>query len=201
MLRSGVPCGADIDKYVASLSQVSTATQQIKQRNAGSGLAVLDRCPIKWEDVKWLRERWTGPLVIKGVLSGSDAQRAVDVGANGVVVSNHGGRQLDGVAPSILALPEVVATVGRSCEVFMDGGIRRGTDVVKALALGAKAVLVGRSYLWGLAVDGAFGVERILRIYQTDVARTLRLLGASALSDLDLSYLRTDLGILPSLLG
>jgi isopentenyl diphosphate isomerase/L-lactate dehydrogenase-like FMN-dependent dehydrogenase len=140
-------------------------------------------------------------LVIKGVLSGSDAQRAVDVGANGVVVSNHGGRQLDGVAPSILALPEVVATVGRSCEVFMDGGIRRGTDVVKALALGAKAVLVGRSYLWGLAVDGAFGVERILRIYQTDVARTLRLLGASALSDLDLSYLRTDLGILPSLLG
>ncbi len=109
--------------------------------------AALSGANVTWEDLRWIREAWKGPIVVKGVLTGGDARCAMDAGAAGVVVSNHGGRQLDGVAPSLRALPEVVGAVGGKLEVFMDGGIRRGTDVVKAICMGARAVLCGRAYI------------------------------------------------------
>jgi L-lactate dehydrogenase (cytochrome) len=126
--------------------------------------------------------------VIKGLLTGDDARRAVDAGAAAVVVSNHGGRQLDGVSPSLRALPEVVAAVGGQVEVLMDGGIRRGSDIVKAICLGAKAVLCGRAYAYGLAAAGEAGVTRALEILRADVDRTLKLLGCTSIAALDRSY-------------
>jgi len=136
----------------------------------------------------WIRKHWTGPIVIKGLLTGDDARRAVDAGAAAVVVSNHGGRQLDGVSPSLRALPEVVAAVGGQVEVLMDGGIRRGSDIVKAICLGAKAVLCGRAYAYGLAAAGEAGVTRALEILRADVDRTLKLLGCTSIAALDRSY-------------
>src|SRR5262249_38527370 len=112
--------------------------------------ALLERTIVTWADFGWIRAAWRGPIVVKGIHTGDDARRAADVGADAVVVSNHGGRQLDGVPASISALPEVVAAVGNRLEVLVDGGVRRGSDVVKAMCLGARAVLVGRAYAWGL---------------------------------------------------
>lgn len=150
--------------------------------------AALERSTVAWEDLKWIREAWNGPLVIKGVLTGEDARRAVDAGSDAIVVSNHGGRQLDGVAATLQALPEVVAAVGGRAETLLDGGIRRGADVVKALALGARAVLVGRAYAYGLAAAGGAGVARAIEILRDDVVRTLRLLGCHDTRALDRSY-------------
>ena len=150
--------------------------------------AALEQSVVCWEDLRWIRDAWGGPIAIKGVLSGDDARRAVDTGADAVVVSNHGGRQLDGVAPTLEALPEVVAAVGQRTEVLLDGGIRRGSDVVKALCLGARAVLVGRAYAYGLGAAGEAGVARALEILRTDVLRTLKLLGCRAVAELGPSY-------------
>jgi L-lactate dehydrogenase (cytochrome) len=141
-----------------------------------------------WEDIAWVRDNWDGPLLIKGLLTADDARRAADLGATGVVVSNHGGRQLDGAPATISCLPEVVAAVGSDIEVLLDSGIRRGSDVVKALALGAKAVLVGRPAVWGLAVGGHAGVERMLTIIRNELVRTMRLLGARSVHELDPSW-------------
>jgi L-lactate dehydrogenase (cytochrome) len=151
--------------------------------------AALAECALTWEDLKWIRAVWRGPIIIKGILTGDDARRAVDEGASAVVVSNHGGRQLDSVSSTIRALPEVVSVVKGQLEILMDGGIRRGSDIVKALCLGARAVLVGRAYAYGLAAAGAPGVARALEILRNDVERTLRLLGCPAVSALDASYL------------
>ena len=151
--------------------------------------ASLARSVVTWNDLRWIREVWTGPIVIKGVLSADDARRAVDEGAAAVVVSNHGGRQLDSVPATIEALPEIVRAVGGETEVLIDGGIRRGSDIVKALCLGARAVLIGRAYAYGLAAAGEPGVARALEILRSDVERTLRLLGCSSVSELDPSYL------------
>jgi L-lactate dehydrogenase (cytochrome) len=150
--------------------------------------AALASAAVTWEDLKWIRSLWPGPLVIKGVLTGEDARRAVDEGAAAVVVSNHGGRQLDGVRPSLRALPEVVAAVNGQAEVLMDGGVRRGSDIVKAVCLGARAVLCGRGYAYGLAAAGQAGVTRALQILRADVERTLRLLGCPSIAALDGSY-------------
>jgi isopentenyl diphosphate isomerase/L-lactate dehydrogenase-like FMN-dependent dehydrogenase len=150
--------------------------------------AALAASAVKWEDLRWIREQWRGPIVVKGVLTGEDAKRAVDEGAAAVSVSNHGGRQLDCVQPSIRALPEVVASVNGQAEVWMDGGIRRGSDIVKALCLGARAVLCGRAYAYALAAAGEAGVSRAIAILRTDVERTVRLLGCPAVQDLDRSY-------------
>ena len=150
--------------------------------------AALARAAVTWDDLGWIRKHWTGPIVIKGLLTGDDARRAVDAGAAAVVVSNHGGRQLDGVSPSLRALPEVVAAVGGQVEVLMDGGIRRGSDIVKAICLGAKAVLCGRAYAYGLAAAGEAGVTRALEILRADVDRTLKLLGCTSIAALDRSY-------------
>jgi isopentenyl diphosphate isomerase/L-lactate dehydrogenase-like FMN-dependent dehydrogenase len=143
---------------------------------------------ITWEDLRWIRACWPGPIVIKGVLTGDDARRAVDEGASGVVVSNHGGRQLDGTPASLRALPEIVGAVGGRADVLMDGGIRRGSDAVKAICLGARAVLIGRPYIYGLAAAGEAGVARTLEILRADLERTLQLLGCPAVSGLDRGY-------------
>lgn len=150
--------------------------------------AALARAAVTWADLHWIREHWRGPIVVKGVLTGDDARRAVDEGAAAVVVSNHGGRQLDGVPASVKALPEVVKAVNGQVEVLMDGGIRRGTDVVKAICMGARAVLCGRAYAYGLAAAGEAGVTRAIEILRTDVERTLRLLGCPSIAALDRSY-------------
>jgi len=148
----------------------------------------LAQSTITWEDLKWIRDIWQGPVTVKGVLTGDDARRAIDVGASAIVVSNHGGRQLDTVPASLRALPEIVSAVNGQIEVLMDGGIRRGADIVKAICLGARAVLCGRAYAYGLAAAGQAGVARALEILREDLNRTLRLLGCPAISALDGSY-------------
>jgi len=147
--------------------------------------AALEQSVVSWADLRWIREIWKGPILIKGVLTAEDAERAVDAGAAAVIVSNHGGRQLDGVFPTLRALPGVVEAVRGRAEVLMDGGIRRGSDIVKALLLGARAVLVGRAYAYGLGAAGAAGVTRAIEILTADLHRTLRLLGCASLADLD----------------
>jgi L-lactate dehydrogenase (cytochrome) len=150
--------------------------------------AALAAAAVTWEDLRWLRQAWPGPIVVKGVLTAEDARRAVDEGAAAVVVSNHGGRQLDCVSATLRALPEVVAAVGDKTEVLMDGGIRRGSDIVKAICLGARAVLIGRGYAYGLAAAGEEGVTRAIQILIADLERTLRLLGCASIRELDRSY-------------
>jgi len=149
----------------------------------------LARSAVSWEDLSWIRQSWPGPIVIKGILIADDARRAIDEGAAAVVVSNHGGRQLDCVSPTIRALPEIVAAINGQAEVLMDGGVRRGSDIVKALCFGARAVLVGRAYAYGLAAAGYDGVKRALEILRADVERTMRLLGCGSVHELDPSYI------------
>ncbi|MBI2773856.1 MAG: alpha-hydroxy-acid oxidizing protein [Chloroflexi bacterium] len=146
--------------------------------------AMLERAAVGWDDFGWIREAWGGPIVAKGVHTGEDAERAIRAGADAIVVSNHGGRQLDGVAATLRVLPEVVAAVNGRAEVFLDGGIRRGSDVVKALCLGANAVLIGRAYAYGLGAAGGPGVSRAIEILRTDIVRTLKLLGCSSVAGL-----------------
>ena len=150
--------------------------------------AALAESAVTWADLKWVRALWKGPIVIKGVLTADDARRSLDEGAAAISVSNHGGRQLDGLPASLRALPEVVEAVQGRIEVWMDGGIRRGTDVAKAICLGAHAVLCGRAYAYGLAAAGEAGVDRAIDILRTDVERTLRLLGCPSVVDLDRSF-------------
>jgi L-lactate dehydrogenase (cytochrome) len=150
--------------------------------------SALAESAVTWADLRWIRELWRGPIVVKGVLTGDDARRAMDEGAAAISVSNHGGRQLDGVQASLRALPEVVEAVKGRIEVLMDGGIRRGTDIAKALCLGARAVLCGRAYAYGLAAAGETGVDRAIEILRTDLERTLRLLGCPSVAALDRSY-------------
>jgi pre-mycofactocin synthase len=142
-----------------------------------------------WEDIPWIRERWDGPLVIKGILTVEDARRAVDVGADAIVVSNHGGNVLDGSVPTLPVLPEIVEAVGDQIEVLMDSGVRRGVDVVKALALGARAVLLGRAYVYPLLAAGEPGVRHMLELFRQQIDEALGFLGAKSVHDLDASYL------------
>jgi heme/flavin dehydrogenase (mycofactocin system) len=140
--------------------------------------------PATWDDVKWLREEWGGPFLLKGVIRVDDARRAVDAGCTAISVSNHGGNNLDGTPASIRALPAVAEAVGDKIEVLLDGGIRRGSDVVKALALGARAVMIGRAYLWGLAANGQAGVENVLDILRAGIDSCLLGLGKASVHDL-----------------
>jgi len=151
--------------------------------------AALASATVTWNDLGWIRQVWKGPIVVKGILTAEDARRSVDEGAAAVVVSNHGGRQLDGVSASLRALPEIVTAVGSQIEVLMDGGIRRGSDIVKALCMGARAVLIGRAYAYGLAAAGEAGVSRAIEILREDVERTLRLLGCGSIAQLDSSFI------------
>ena len=144
--------------------------------------AALASSTVTWQDLRWIREAWTGPIVIKGVLTGEDARRAIDEGAAAIVVSNHGGRQLDYVPATLQVLPEIVAAVKGEIEVLMDGGVRRGSDVIKAICLGARAVLVGRAYAYGLAAGGPAGVARAIEMLRSEMERTLKLLGCASIS-------------------
>jgi len=150
--------------------------------------AALEQSTVSWSDLRWIRQVWKGPIVIKGVLTGEDARRALDEGAEALVVSNHGGRQLDGVSATLRALPEVVSAANGRAEILLDGGIRRGSDVVKALCLGARAVLCGRAYAYGLGAGGGAGVARAIQILRADLVRTLKLLGCASVGELDRSY-------------
>src|SRR5665213_790878 len=140
-----------------------------------------------WSDVAWLREQWQGPFMVKGVSRVDDAKRVVDLGASALSVSNHGGNNLDGTPAPLRALPGVVDAVGDQIEVLLDGGVRRGSDVVKALALGAHAVMIGRAYLWGLAAEGQAGVENVLDVVRGGIDSTLLALGKSDVSELSRS--------------
>ncbi|MFC5747241.1 alpha-hydroxy acid oxidase [Actinomadura rugatobispora] len=147
----------------------------------------LMQSTLNWDDVAWMRDQWKGALYLKGILNPEDAEQAVRLGFDGVVVSNHGGRQLDFAPASLDALPDVAAAVGGKAEVLLDGGVRRGSDVVKALALGASAVMIGRPYLYGVAVSGAAGVRHVLEILREEIVRTLTLMGVASVGDLDRS--------------
>src|SRR5580658_5813424 len=176
LLDGGLPAMPNIvtpDKGPLQISQAHTA---------------LRRANFRWEDLRWIRDLWRGPIVIKGILTAEDARRCVDEGAAAVVVSNHGGRQLDGAPASLRVLPEVVEAVRGQAEVLMDSGIRRGTDVVKALCMGARGVLCGRAFAYGLGAAGESGVSRALEILRDDVERTLRLLGCPSIRELSGSY-------------
>jgi len=139
---------------------------------------------VTWADIAWLRSQWQGNILIKGVMSAEDACAAADAGADGVIVSNHGGRQLEGVASSISKLPEVVAAAGDRVEVLMDGGVRNGTDVVRALALGAKAVLIGRPWVWAMAARGETGVASLLQVFQQEISRSMAMMGVTRIDEI-----------------
>jgi isopentenyl diphosphate isomerase/L-lactate dehydrogenase-like FMN-dependent dehydrogenase len=140
--------------------------------------------PPSWDDVAWMREDWGGPFMLKGVTRIDDAKRAVDAGVTAISVSNHGGNNLDGTPATIRLLPDIARAVGDQVEVLMDGGIRRGGDVVKALALGARAVMIGRAYLWGLGAAGQAGVENVLDLMRSSIDACLLGLGHSSIADL-----------------
>lgn len=145
---------------------------------------------LSWADMVWLRERWKGRLILKGVMHPLDAEQAVAVGADAIIVSNHGGRQLDGTIAPLHVLPDIISAVPSTFPVMIDGGFRRGTDVLKAIALGARFAFVGRATLYGAAVAGQKGVERVLSIFNTEMDRNMALLGCSRLEDVNLSVLR-----------
>lgn len=172
-----------------------TGRHMLERRRAaepppGESMSPLEMAasPVTFEDLVWIREMWKGPLVIKGLLEPDDARRAADIGADAVVVSNHGGRQLDGAPATLDALVRVVEAVGDDCEVIVDGGIRRGTDVIKALSLGARAVQIGRPWLFGLAAAGQPGVEHVLSLFTRELYNALTLMDVTAVRDLDRTH-------------
>jgi isopentenyl diphosphate isomerase/L-lactate dehydrogenase-like FMN-dependent dehydrogenase len=156
--------------------------------SVGKQLGMM-RAELNWNDFEWVRENWSGPMFVKGVVDADDAERAVDLGADGIVVSNHGGRQLDGDVAALDALPAIAARVGDRAEVLLEGGVRRGADVVKALCLGAKGVCVGRPYVYGLGAKGPAGVEDVVGILRAETARVMTLMGVGSLAELDPSRL------------
>jgi L-lactate dehydrogenase (cytochrome)/(S)-mandelate dehydrogenase len=176
-------------KRISGRSLVNTG----RLSDAAESLAIQIRhvvqAKLSWDDFAWMRDQWKGRIYVKGVLDPEDALKAISLGADGVVVSNHGGRQLDHAMSSIAALPAVAAAVGQRAEVLLDSGVRRGTDVVKALALGAKAVLIGRPYIYGMTVAGQAGVAGVLEIFRSEIERTLQLMGVGSVRALDPSWL------------
>jgi L-lactate dehydrogenase (cytochrome) len=175
------------DGGLMSFPNVMLRTGPMQYADVG---AVLEQSVVAWSDLGWIREAWQGPIVVKGVHTADDARHAVDEGAEAIVVSNHGGRQLDGVAATLQVLPEVVDAVAGRTEILLDGGIRRGSDIVKAICLGARAVLIGRAYAYGLGAAGGDGVARAIDILRADLIRTLKLLGCPSIAALDGSYVQ-----------
>jgi isopentenyl diphosphate isomerase/L-lactate dehydrogenase-like FMN-dependent dehydrogenase len=194
-LRGGVgrgPQGIDAD----FLTERGARPTPLSLGEVGRAIAATARS-ITEAEIAFIRETWKGPLLVKGVMRAEECRRLVALGVEGIVVSNHGGRQLDGVLATIEALPEVVDAVAGDAEVFLDGGIRRGTDVVKALALGARACLIGRPYLYGLAAAGQAGVRHVLEILRTEIDQTMALLGCATVADVD----RSGVQLLPGYAG
>jgi isopentenyl diphosphate isomerase/L-lactate dehydrogenase-like FMN-dependent dehydrogenase len=163
----------------------------LQRQDFHAALGQIVDTTLTWRDLEWLHETCSLPVLLKGILSAEDALLAAEHGAAGVIVSNHGGRQLDGVSASLDALPEVVEAVGGRLEVLMDGGVRRGTDVLKALALGARAVLVGRPVVWGLAVGGQEGAQNVLELLRAEVALGLTLLGCCSPGEVTRAHVRS----------
>lgn len=195
--RNATPLGAQVLLRPRWALQLATTGIRLARRGAGprglgSGLLQSVASPFSWDDVAYLRRRWAGKLIVKGVLSAGDGRRAVDAGADAVIVSNHGGRQLDGAPATLRALPGMVDAVGADVEVYVDGGIRRGAHVVAALALGARAVFIGRPYLYGLAAAGEHGVVRVIDVLRAEMRRTMTLLGCSSVAELGPSWARLD---------
>jgi (S)-mandelate dehydrogenase len=175
LLRHGLPRFRNLEPFVpANLTPMGASTV----------IPPLFDATICWNDIAWIREHWHGKLLLKGVLSVADAERAASLGADGIVVSNHGGRQLDYCVAPIDVLAEIKAAVGTRLTVLVDSGFRRGTDVVKGLALGAEAVLIGRAALYGLIAGGAAGVDRALTILTTEIDRALGQLGCNSVAEL-----------------
>jgi isopentenyl diphosphate isomerase/L-lactate dehydrogenase-like FMN-dependent dehydrogenase len=180
-----------LDGGIHPLPNVVTSGEgPMRLRDVGNRI----RVSFTWEDLRWIREIWPGPIVFKGICTADDARRAVDEGAAGVVVSNHGGRQLESSPASLRVLPEIVAAVNGRAEVLLDGGIRRGTDAIKAVCLGARAVLIGRAYAYGLGAAGEAGVARAIAIIRADLVRNLKLLGCPSIAALDRSYVDVTAG-------
>ena len=152
-------------------------------------LEKLNQPLLRWDDFSWIRDNWKGPVFIKGILDPEDAEIALDRGADGIVVSNHGGRQLDHAQASLDALPAVVERVAGRVPVLLDGGIRRGTDVIKALCLGARAVLVGRAYVYGLTSNGSSGAQHVIEILREEIERAMTLMGVANISELNSDWL------------
>ncbi len=145
---------------------------------------------VNWDDAQWMIEQWDGPFILKGIMSVEDAKRAASIGANAIVISNHGGRQLDHAPGTLDLLPEIVEAVGDKLEVLIDGGIRRGTDVLKALALGAKACMIGRPYLYGLGAGGTEGVSRVLELFREELQRNMKLTGCRSIDEITSELIR-----------
>jgi 4-hydroxymandelate oxidase len=165
--------------------------QQEKPRSPAVAAMLQPHTPnMTWQYIDWLKEACNLPIVVKGILTGEDARLALDRGVDAIIVSNHGGRQLDGVVPTIEALPEVVAAVNGKVPVLMDGGIRRGTDILKAIALGARAILIGRPYVWGLAAFGQVGVQRVVELLRAELVLSMGLAGKPNLAAIDRSLVR-----------
>ena len=167
-----------------------TLPPHLRKSNFLSAAAAEPTIALTWDSLAWLRSVVPLPIVLKGILTVEDALLAVEHGVDGIIVSNHGGRQLDTVAASIEALPEIAEAVGKRCEIYLDGGIRRGTDVLKALALGARAVLVGRPVLWGLAVNGAGGVQHVLGILRAELELAMALAGCPTIAHIQRSFVQ-----------
>ena len=181
LLRHGMPRFRNLEPFVpANLTPMGASTV----------IPRLFDATISWDDIAWIREHWQGKLLLKGILSVADAERAIAVGADGIVLSNHGGRQLDYCVAPIETLSEIKAAVGTRLALLIDGGFRRGTDIVKALALGAEAVLLGRATLYGLIADGAAGVNRALEILTTEIDRVLGQLGCNSIAELKPQFVR-----------
>ncbi len=170
-------------------SRLSDATRWSAHSSFSAYVHDLFDPSLTWRDVEWLRAQTKLPLLLKGVMTAEDARCSIESGANALVVSNHGGRQLDGVPATVTVLPEVINAVAGRIEVLLDGGVRRGTDVLKALALGARAVLIGRAYLWGLAVSGEDGVQNVLRILRDELELSMALAGRTSVSAIDSSLI------------
>lgn len=168
-----------------------TASASAKESYENFSDAINHIKSVTAEDLRWLRERWKGPLVVKGILRGDEVPALIDLGVDGIVVSNHGGRNLDGAPATIDVLGEVVEAAAGRAEVFLDSGVRRGADVVKALALGAQAVLVGRPYMFGLAAAGEAGVDKVVELLHNEVVRAMSLLGATSVAEIDGSLIDT----------
>jgi len=177
------------DRFQLELANATSIEANGQRMTEGEALMHWVSRPPLWEDFAWMNKVFDGPVICKGVLSGEDAKRAVDAGASAIIVSNHGGRQLDGVPAGMEALVEVLDAVGSKVEVLVDGGFRRGADVVKAVALGAKAAMIGRPWAYGLAAAGEPGIKKVLSFMRQDIDRTLRLLGAPSVQSLDPSYI------------
>jgi (S)-mandelate dehydrogenase len=183
LLRHGMPRFRNLEGHLPG---------KLTPMGASTVIPRLFDASICWDDISWIREHWRGKLLLKGVLSVADAERSAALGCDGIIVSNHGGRQLDYCVAGIDMLPPIVAAVGKRLSVLVDGGFRRGSDVVKGLALGAQAVMLGRATLYGLMAGGEAGVERALAILTTEIDRVLGQLGCNSISELNPGFIRRD---------